>query len=51
MAAEVMARGKQPGVVRMHGSVSFVQQVPWIQNKTIRNNIVFGEELNADKYN
>ena len=30
--------------------MSYVQQVPWIQNKTIKENILFGEELDEDKY-
>eukprot|EP00345_Euplotes_harpa_P003158 CAMPEP_0168328890 /NCGR_PEP_ID=MMETSP0213-20121227/6780_1 /TAXON_ID=151035 /ORGANISM="Euplotes harpa, Strain FSP1.4" /LENGTH=379 /DNA_ID=CAMNT_0008332107 /DNA_START=1238 /DNA_END=2374 /DNA_ORIENTATION=+ len=38
-------------VIRLGGSVSFVQQVPWIQNKTIRDNILFGEPLDERKYN
>eukprot|EP00345_Euplotes_harpa_P010765 CAMPEP_0168334162 /NCGR_PEP_ID=MMETSP0213-20121227/10081_1 /TAXON_ID=151035 /ORGANISM="Euplotes harpa, Strain FSP1.4" /LENGTH=407 /DNA_ID=CAMNT_0008338709 /DNA_START=1185 /DNA_END=2405 /DNA_ORIENTATION=- len=39
------------GVIRLGGSVSFVQQVPWIQNKTIRDNILFDEPLDERKYN
>lgn len=36
--------------VKLNESVSFVQQVPWIQNKTIRDNILFGEVFDAKKY-
>ena len=38
-------------VVRLGGSVGLVQQNPWIQNKTIRDNILFGVKLNEDRYN
>lgn len=38
------------GVVKFGGSVSFVQQVPWIQNMTIRDNVVFGEPFDEQKY-
>ena len=31
-------------------STSFVQQVPWIQNKTIRENITFGMPFDREKY-
>ena len=27
--------------IQIKGSLSFVEQVPWIQNKTIRENIIF----------
>lgn len=39
------------GVIKINGSVSLVQQVPWIMNKTIRDNILFGKELHKEKYN
>ena len=31
-------------------SLSYVQQSPWIQNKTIRENIVFGKEFDIEHY-
>ena len=31
-------------------SMSLVQQTPWIQNKSIRDNILFGEEYDKEKY-
>ena len=37
--------------VKLGGSISYVQQVPWIQNKTIRDNILFDLPMNEDKYN
>ena len=42
---------KHQDVIKLGGSISFVQQVPWIQNKTIRDNILFGLPLDEVKYN
>jgi ATP-binding cassette subfamily C (CFTR/MRP) protein 1 len=49
--AKLVERSKQEGVVQISGSVSYVQQVPWIQNKTLRDNILFGSEMDESKYN
>ncbi len=35
----------------LNGTVSFVSQIPWIQNNTLRNNILFNKELVEYKYN
>lgn len=40
----------QPSVI-VNGSISYVSQVPWIQNDTVKNNIVFHSEFNQEKYN
>lgn len=48
---ELIRRSKEQGVIRIAGSVSLVQQVPWIQNKTIRDNILFGLPMDVQKYN
>lgn len=37
--------------VKLGGTVSYVQQIPWIQNKTIRDNILFNLPMDEDKYN
>ena len=34
----------------VHEKLSYVQQQPWIQNKTIKENILFGEEYDEVKY-
>jgi ABC-type bacteriocin/lantibiotic exporter with double-glycine peptidase domain len=34
----------------INGTVSYVQQNPWIQNRTIRDNILFGNEMEEAKY-
>lgn len=39
------------GIVKLGGTVSYVQQQPWIQNKTIRDNILFGLPMDERKYN
>jgi hypothetical protein len=33
-------------IVSVNQSISFSQQIPWIQNMTIRDNILFGLEYN-----
>lgn len=48
---EIFDKSKKQGVIKFSGSVSYVQQVPWIQNMTLRDNILFGSELDEDKYN
>ena len=40
--------GKEP--VRINGSLSYVEQQPWTQNMTIRDNILFGKPFNKRKY-
>lgn len=36
--------------VKVNESVSLVQQVPWIQNKTIKENILFGEAHDEHRF-
>ena len=38
------------GVVMLGGSLWVVQQPPWIQNKTIRDNILFGLPFHKERY-
>jgi ATP-binding cassette, subfamily C (CFTR/MRP), member 1 len=37
--------------IKLGGSLGLVQQTPWIQNDTIRENIVFGLPMDEDRYN
>ncbi|CAI2362549.1 unnamed protein product [Moneuplotes crassus] len=37
--------------IKINGKISLIEQKPWIQNKTIRDNILFGETLVMEKYN
>jgi ABC-type bacteriocin/lantibiotic exporter with double-glycine peptidase domain len=48
-AQQKATRGQEPILVNQ--SISYVQQVPWIQNKTIRDNITFGYEFDRKRYN
>jgi ABC-type multidrug transport system fused ATPase/permease subunit len=48
---ELFDGSRHSGIIKYSGSVSYVQQVPWIQNKTLRDNILFGEQLDEEKYN
>nr|AAL85711.1 ABC transporter ABCC.8 [Dictyostelium discoideum] len=41
---------KTKGTVAVNGSVALVSQQAWIQNATLKNNILFAKELNQDKY-
>ena len=34
----------------MHGSIAYTSQDPWIQNTTLKNNILFGREYDAELY-
>ena len=40
--------GKEP--IRINGNVSYVEQQPWTQNMTLRDNILFGKRYNKRKY-
>ena len=36
--------------ITQRGDLAYVEQSPWIQNKTIRENILFGRPLDHDRY-
>ena len=36
--------------IRINGRIAYVQQTPWIQNKTIRDNILYGLPLDKERY-
>lgn len=40
----------QKAPIEINGSIAYVQQTPWIQNMTIRDNILFGQQLDKLKY-
>ncbi|XP_054470688.1 ATP-binding cassette sub-family C member 4-like [Anoplopoma fimbria] len=40
----------ESGVVKVKGELTYVSQQPWILPGTIRSNILFGKELNPQKY-
>ena len=35
----------------INGSISYVSQIPWIQNATIKENIIFYQEFDSERYN
>uniref|UniRef100_A0A665TG51 Multidrug resistance-associated protein 4 n=1 Tax=Echeneis naucrates TaxID=173247 RepID=A0A665TG51_ECHNA len=41
---------QESGVVKVKGELTYVSQQPWILPGTIRSNILFGKELNPQKY-
>ncbi len=41
---------KESGSVRVAGRMAYMAQQPWIQNATVKNNIVFGDELDEERY-
>ncbi|XP_026771847.2 multidrug resistance-associated protein 1 isoform X2 [Pangasianodon hypophthalmus] len=41
---------KQEGFVSVKGSVAYVPQQAWIQNATLRENIVFGQQMKESSY-
>lgn len=42
---------KTGGEIDVHGKVSYAAQEPWIFKGTIRQNILFGKEMNTKRYN
>jgi len=45
------ASSKTGPKIFIEGTMSLIQQKPYILNKTLRDNILFGEELDKDRYN
>ncbi|XP_041663750.1 ATP-binding cassette sub-family C member 4-like [Cheilinus undulatus] len=42
---------QESGVIKVKGELTYTSQQPWILPGTIRSNILFGKELNIQKYN
>eukprot|EP01018_Ginkgo_biloba_P037841 Gb_11262 [translate_table: standard] len=42
---------KISGTVKVRGTRAYVSQSPWIQSRTIQDNIIFGKEMDDIKYN
>lgn len=49
--AESTGKRFQEAPIIISEDLSYVQQTPWIQNKTIKDNIVFGEPYDEAWYN
>ena len=50
LAALVGEMRRTEGLVKLGGRVGYCPQTAWIQNATVKNNILFGREFNAEKY-
>jgi ABC-type multidrug transport system fused ATPase/permease subunit len=51
LAALVGEMRRTNGMVTLGGKVAFCPQTAWIQNATVKDNILFGQEYDRDKYN
>ena len=47
---EMKLLNHQKSAVHINGSIAYCNQDPWIQNATLRNNILFGNEYNEELY-
>ena len=46
----ILLNPKECEGIYTNGNIGYVSQIPWIQNDTIKNNILFFNEYNEDKY-
>lgn len=42
---------KHSGRINVNGEISYVPQLAWIQNATVRDNIIFGKNYDEELYN
>lgn len=42
---------KTKGIVRLNGKISYVPQTAWLMNNTLRENVVFNNTFESEKYN
>ena len=47
----ILLNPKECDGVHINGKVGYAAQIPWIQNDTIRNNILFSKPFDEEKYN
>ena len=47
----ILLNPKECDGVHINGKVGYAAQIPWIQNDTIRNNILFAQPFDEEKYN
>ena len=38
------------GSLKLHGTVAYASQLPWVFSGTVRQNVLFGREFAQDKY-
>ena len=46
----ILLNPKECDGIYIKGKIGYVSQIPWIQNETIKNNILFFKEFNREKY-
>jgi ATP-binding cassette subfamily C (CFTR/MRP) protein 1 len=51
MSALIGEMYKQSGKINIHGRIAYAPQQPWIQNASIRDNILFGLPYEEARYN
>lgn len=39
------------GEIHVGGQIAYVPQNPWVQNLSLKENVLFGEPFDEDKYN
>ena len=47
----ILLNPKECDGIHINGKIGYAAQIPWIQNETIRNNILFSEPFEEEKYN
>ena len=47
----VLLNPKECDGIHINGRIGYAAQIPWIQNDTIRNNIIFSKPFEEEKYN
>ena len=47
----ILLNPKECDGIHINGKIGYAAQIPWIQNETIRNNILFSEPFDEEKYN
>ena len=47
---DITVKEEQAGIINVYGKTAYVPQQAWIQNNTLKNNILFGNEYDEAKY-
>ena len=41
---------KKSGDIQINGNIAYANQQAWIQNMTLKDNVLFGKEFNQERY-